>query len=188
MMSGTTFVTTTAAAGLGDGLFSGSSGNPVVPGWLGRLMFDVFFSDDAENDKYARHVRGSAGIAVFAADLEDKPHWVEVGRACQRFSLQATAMDVRPAPLNPPLEVAALQPRFARSIGIPGGRPDLVVRLVRGPEMPRCPCVDPWKPCCCWRPSIRRVKRPRRPADESGRRSSMPTCTGCNAHALQPER
>jgi len=58
MMSGRTFVTTTAAAGLGDGLVSGSSGNPVVPGWLGRLMFDAFLSDDAENDKYARHVRG----------------------------------------------------------------------------------------------------------------------------------
>ena len=125
------------AARLGDGLFAGSSGNPVVPAWLGRLMFDFFFTDEAENDKYARHVRSSAGIAVFAADLDDKPHWIEAGRAFQRFSLQATAMDVRTAHLNQPVEVAALRPQFARSIGIPGRRPDLVVRFGRGPEMPR---------------------------------------------------
>ena len=125
------------AARLGDGLFAGSSGNPVVPGWLGRLMFDFFFSDDAEDDKYARHVRSSAGIAVFASDLEDKSHWIEVGRALQRFSLQATAMDVRTAHLNQPVEVAALRPQFAKSIGMPGGRPDLVIRFGRGAEMPR---------------------------------------------------
>lgn len=125
------------AARLGDGLFAGSSGNPVVPGWLGRLMFDLFFTEDAENDKYARQVRSSAGIAVFASDLDDKAHWIEVGRAFQRFALQATAMDVRTAHLNQPVEVAALRPQFARSIGIPGGRTDLVIRFGRGPEMPR---------------------------------------------------
>jgi Nitroreductase family len=125
------------AARLGDGLFAGSSGNPVVPRWLGRLMFDLFFTEDAENDKYARQVRSSAGIAVFASDLDDKAHWIEVGRAFQRFSLQATAMGVRTAHLNQPVEVAALRPQFARSIGIPGRRPDLVIRFGRGPEMPR---------------------------------------------------
>jgi hypothetical protein len=125
------------AARLGDGLFAGSSGNPVVPGWLGRLMFDFFFSEAAENDKYARQVRSSSGIAVFVADRADKSHWIEVGRAFQRFSLQATAMNVRTAHLNQPVEVEALRAQFAKSIGIPGERPDLVIRFGRGPEMPR---------------------------------------------------
>ena len=187
MMSGRTFVTTTAAAGLGDELFSGASGNPVVPGWLGRLMFDVFFSDDAENDKYARHVRGSAGIAVFAADLEDKPHWVEVGRACQRFSLQATAMHIRPAPSISRWRSQRCSRGSPGRLAFPAGGRILSSASAAGPRCPH-PCVDPRKPCCCRRASIRRVKRPRRAADESGRRSSMPTCTGCNAHALQPER
>lgn len=31
------------AARQGDGLFTGSSGNPTVPSWLGGLMFDFFF-------------------------------------------------------------------------------------------------------------------------------------------------
>lgn len=121
----------------GDGLFSGSSGNPTTPSWLGNLMFDLFFTEKAENDKYARHVRSSAGIAVFVSDLEDKNHWIEVGRAFQRFALQATAMDVRTAHLNQPVEVASLRPHFAKSIGIASGRTDLVIRFGRGPEMPR---------------------------------------------------
>jgi len=125
------------AARQGDGLFAGSSGNPPVPGWLGGLMFDLFFTEKAENDKYARHVRSSAGIAVFVSDLEDKNHWIEVGRSFQRFALQATAMDVRTAHLNQPVEVASLRPQFSKSIGIASGRPDLVIRFGRGPEMPR---------------------------------------------------
>jgi len=125
------------AATLGDGLFSGSSGNPTAPSWLGDLMFDLFFTEDAENDKYARHVRSSAGIAVFVSEREDKHHWIEAGRAFQRFALQATAMGVRTAHLNQPVEVASLRPQFAKSIGISSGRPDLVIRFGRGPEMPR---------------------------------------------------
>ncbi|MBK8752996.1 MAG: nitroreductase family protein [Candidatus Competibacteraceae bacterium] len=125
------------AARQGDGLFSGSSGNPTAPSWLGRLMFDLFFTEKAENDKYARQVRSSAGIAVLVSDREDKYHWIEAGRAFQRFALQATAMDVRTAHLNQPVEVASLRPQFAQSIGLSGGRPDLVIRFGRGPEMPR---------------------------------------------------
>ncbi|MFZ1829395.1 MAG: Tat pathway signal protein [Candidatus Competibacteraceae bacterium] len=121
----------------GDGLFSGSSGNPTAPGWLGGLLFDWFFTEKAENDKYARQVRSSAGIAVFVSDFEDKKHWIETGRAFQRFALQATAMDVRTAHLNQPVEVASLRPQFAKSIGMTSGRPDLVIRFGRGPEMPR---------------------------------------------------
>ncbi len=125
------------AARLGDGLFSGSSGNPTAPGWLGDLMFDFFFTEKVENDKYARHVRSSAGIAVFVSEREDKSQWIEVGRAFQRFALQATAMGVRTAHLNQPVEVASLRPQFAQAIGVSTGRPDLVIRFGRGPEMPR---------------------------------------------------
>jgi hypothetical protein len=125
------------AARTGDGLYAGSSGNPTLPAWLGSLMFDLFFTEKAENDKYARHVRSSAGIAVFVSERDDKRHWIEVGRAFQRFALQATALGVRTAHLNQPIEVVAYRPEFARAIGVTQGRPDLVIRFGRGPEMPR---------------------------------------------------
>lgn len=125
------------AARYGDGLYAASSGNPVAPAWLGSLMFDLFFKEAAENDKYARHVRSSAGVAVFVSERDDRRHWVEAGRAFQRFALQATALGVRTAHLNQPVEVATLRPQFARLLGITSGRPDLVIRFGRGPELPR---------------------------------------------------
>jgi hypothetical protein len=74
----------------GDGLFSASSGSPSLPSWLGSMMFDLVFKAEAENEKYARQLASTAGIAVFVAQKDDREHWVLAGRACQRFALQAT--------------------------------------------------------------------------------------------------
>jgi hypothetical protein len=127
----------TQAAATGDGLFAASSGNPTAPTWLGRRLFDAFFTEQSENDKYARHVRSSAGIAVFVSERDDRAHWVAAGRAFQRFALQATTLGVRNAHLNQPVEVAPLRAQFARHLGVTTGRPDLVIRFGRGPVMPR---------------------------------------------------
>jgi hypothetical protein len=120
-----------------DGLFSVSSGNPAIPAWLGNLAFGWFFTAKGENDKIARQVRNSAGIAVFVGEAADKAHWVEVGRAYERFALQATALGIRNAFLNQPVEVAAVRSPFAIALGLGGQRPDLVVRFGRGPTLPR---------------------------------------------------
>ena len=121
----------------GDGLFSRASGNPSVPRWVGSPLFSAFFQTGSENEKYVKHVRSSAGIAIFASQANDKAHWIEVGRCYERFALQATALGIRNAFLNQPVEVSALRPQFASFLGIGDRRPDLVVRFGRGPEMPR---------------------------------------------------
>ncbi|GGB00966.1 Acg family FMN-binding oxidoreductase [Allosediminivita pacifica] len=124
------------ALGRRDGLFTASSGNPVLPGWLTRSLFGVLFTKEAENDKYRSHVRSSAGIAVFTGDAADPEHWIAVGRAYQRFALQATALDIRTAHLNQPVEVPRIRDELAAWMGIPGRRPDLVVRFGHGPTLP----------------------------------------------------
>jgi hypothetical protein len=120
----------------GDGLYAASSGNPSVPSWLGSLLFGLFFTPEAENDKYAKHVRSSAGIAVFISEAENPAQWIEVGRCYERFALQSAALGIRNAMLNQPVEVSALRPQFAAFLGIGGRRPDLVVRFGCGPKMP----------------------------------------------------
>lgn len=120
----------------GDGLFSATSGNPSLPNWIGPLMFDWAFSAKAENEKIARQIASSAGFAVFVATKSDPAGWVQAGRACQRFALQATALGLKHAFLNQAVEVAALRPELAALLGMPGHRPDLVMRFGRGPEMP----------------------------------------------------
>ncbi len=124
------------AVRLGDGLFAASSGNPVLPSWLGEMMLGLFFTPKAENDKYAKFLRSSAGVAVFIAEQADKASWVEVGRAYERFALEATALGVRCAFVNQPVEVVSLRTQFASFLGLGGQRPDLVVRFGRGPKLP----------------------------------------------------
>jgi hypothetical protein len=96
----------------------------------------MVFKADAENDRYARQIASSAGIAVFAAQRDDRAHWVAAGRACQRFALQATALGMKHAFLNQPVEVASLRPELARLVGLPGRRPDIVMRFGYGPALP----------------------------------------------------
>jgi hypothetical protein len=120
----------------GDGLYSASSGNPSLPPWLGNRLFDLFFTPKSENAKYAKHVRSSAGIAVFVADDASPARWIEVGRSYERFALQSAALGIRNAFLNQPVEVPTLRPQFASFLGIGALRPDLVVRFGRGPKLP----------------------------------------------------
>jgi nitroreductase len=122
-----------------DGLFSAASGNPVIPTWLGEAIFPLFFRAEAENDKYARQLRSSAGIAVFLSERADKDHWVRAGRACQRFALQATALGLKVAFINQPVEIAGLRPELATLVRMPGRRPDIVMRFGYGPALPYSP-------------------------------------------------
>lgn len=127
------------AMAAGDGLFGPASGNPALPEWVGRGLFDLVFRIGTENDKYARQMRSSAGVAVFIAERDDADHWVRAGRACQRFALQATALGLKTAFVNQPVEVASLRPELATLAGLPGRRPDLVLRFGYGPTLPYAP-------------------------------------------------
>ena len=74
---------------------------------------------------------------MFVGNAADKAHWVEVGRCYERFALQATALGIRNAMLNQPVEVPSVRPLFASAMGLAGQRPDLVVRFGRGPALPQ---------------------------------------------------
>ncbi|HUE79434.1 MAG TPA: Tat pathway signal protein [Sphingomicrobium sp.] len=120
----------------GDGLYSVASGNPALPEWLGTRAFDWLVTAKSETDRYARQMRSSAGIAIFIAQQDNREHWVLAGRACQRFALQATALGLKYAFINQPLEVVRLRPELAALVGMSGSRPDIVMRFGYGPTLP----------------------------------------------------
>lgn len=124
------------ALATGDGLFSAAGGNPNLPDWLGPTAVDWAFTAASDNTKTAAKIASSAGMAVFVGAMENAEHWVQTGRACQRFALQATALGLKHAFLNQPVEVAAFRPELASLIGMPGRRPDVVMRFGRGEAMP----------------------------------------------------
>ena len=126
----------------GDGLYGPVMGSPSVPRWLGRLAMRFGFSARKQNAKDRRHIMSSSAIAVIHSESNDKPHWVEAGRCYQRLALEATALGLKTAFINQPVEVPELRSKFARFLKLGDRRPDLVVRIGRGPEMPRslrCP-------------------------------------------------
>lgn len=120
-----------------DGLFSRSSGNPTMPAWLARPLLRMFFTEAGENKKYREHIESAAGVAVFVSEEADKSHWVAAGRACQRFGLQATALGLKYAFINQPVEVPALRSQFASFLGVGNRRPDIILRFGAGPELPK---------------------------------------------------
>jgi len=120
-----------------DGLFSRTSGNPALPAWLARPLLRLLFTEQRENAKYRDHIESSAGIAVFVSDADDRTHWVAAGRACQRFGLQATALGLKYAFINQPVEVPALRYQFASYLGVAGRRADIVLRFGVGPALPK---------------------------------------------------
>ncbi len=125
-----------AALRKGDGLFSAASGNPTLPEWLGPWLFDRVFTVKAETVKASRQMASSAGIAVFIGAEADPAAWVQVGRACQRFALQATVLGLKCAFLNQPVEVPELRTDLSALVGLPGRRPDILMRFGRGAALP----------------------------------------------------
>ncbi|WP_417673952.1 Acg family FMN-binding oxidoreductase [Pseudodonghicola sp.] len=125
------------AARHGDGLFTGASGNPSLPGWLGPRLFDLVFTATGENDKYAAQVRSSAGLIVLVAPENAPRGWVAAGRAAQRLMLQATVEGLKCAFLNQAVEVAEVRAELRGLLGLGDRRPDLVLRVGRGATLPR---------------------------------------------------
>jgi nitroreductase len=120
----------------GDGLFAPLSGNPIMPSWAAPTLFSWFFQTESENAKYLKQIDSSAGLAIFVSAAANPENWILAGRASQRFALQATALGLKHAFVNQPVEVAKFRPDLAALIGLPGRRPDLVMRFGYAAALP----------------------------------------------------
>ena len=120
----------------GDGLAGRTSGQPALPTWLAKLIIGLVLTPKAQAQTDATHIRSSAGIAVFVSSRDDKPAWVEIGRAYERFALQATALNVRAAFINQPIEVSELRSQFESWLNLEGEHALLMVRFGHGPTAP----------------------------------------------------
>jgi nitroreductase len=125
-----------AAIAAGDGLYAASSGNPTLPDWIAPTLFGVAFTVDAETQKYIEQMDSSAGVAVFTGAAATPAAWIEVGRAYQRFALQATLLGVKHAFVNQPIEETDIRSQFASHLGLDDRRPDLVIRFGYAPDLP----------------------------------------------------
>ncbi|MCU0487606.1 MAG: twin-arginine translocation signal domain-containing protein [Anaerolineales bacterium] len=118
-----------------DGLYSGCSGNPEVPRWLGK-MFVAGTKPQQQADIDAKKLRSSAGAFVIASETDDKTGWVRTGQAYERLALQMTSLNIKSAFLNQPIEVTTLRSQFQRAIGLGNAWPQLLVRFGYAETLP----------------------------------------------------
>ena len=135
-----------------DGLYSRCSGNPEVPRWLGRT-FVAGTKPEQQADADTKKLRSSPGAVVVASEADDKAGWVRTGQVYERLALQMTALDIKSAFLNQPIEVAELRSQFQSAmglgevadlrsqfqsaLGLAAAQPQLLLRFGYAPALPR---------------------------------------------------
>jgi len=98
--------------------------------------FDIGKGQAAKDHELAER---SPLLAVLGTEHDSPPAWLAAGQAMQRILLHAVAHDLTSSFLNQPVEVDALRPRLAQTIGRSGDHPQLVMRLGHGPEVEHSP-------------------------------------------------
>ena len=88
-------------------------------------------------DADAERLRSSAGAVVIGSDTDDKAAWVRAGQVYERLALQMTALNVKSALLNQPIEVAELRRQFASALGLAAAQPQLLMRFGYAADLPR---------------------------------------------------
>lgn len=121
-----------------DGLYSRCSGNPEVPRWLGQLVVATT-TPEHQADADARKLRSSPAAAVIASEADTKATWVRTGQVYERLALTTTALSIKSALLNQPIEVAGLRTQFQSAMGFGTSLPQLVIRMGYAGAMPRSP-------------------------------------------------
>ena len=132
----------------GDGLSGRVTDQPQLPKWLARVVLPVVMTAKAQVRTDTENLRSSAGIAVFVGQSDDVPSWIETGRAYERFALAATALGIRNAFINQPIEVRRLRKELHSVLGLSGKETaHLMVRYGRAPLAPyslRRPVAKVW--------------------------------------------
>ncbi|MDH4056323.1 MAG: Tat pathway signal protein [Gammaproteobacteria bacterium] len=111
-----------AAIRSGDGLSGRASGQPQLPTWLAKPIMRFVLTPQAQAKKDTVNLRSSAGIAVFIGETDERRSWVEAGQAYERFALRATALGIRNAFINQPIEVRRLRSELHSALGLRGAQ------------------------------------------------------------------
>ena len=115
-----------------DGLFTRCSGRHGAPRWLAASLEDWRLSGPSNAAHAADCARRSAGLAVLIGAGREPRHWVQIGRACERLLLHATAMNLRAAIINEPIEIRATRLELAAELGSHSRLPGVLIRFGYG--------------------------------------------------------
>jgi hypothetical protein len=113
-----------------------ASGNPEVPRWIGQLVVAGTKPQQQANTD-AKKLRSSPAAVVVASESDGKTAWVRTGQVYERMALTMTALNIKSAFLNQPIEVAAVRGQFQSATGLGAALPQLLARFGYTEAMPR---------------------------------------------------
>lgn len=111
-----------------DGLYSPCSGNPIVPRWLGQMVVSGT-TPQQQADTDDKKLQSAPGVVIIASASEGKTAWIRTGQVYERLALQMTALNIKSAFLNQPIEVAGIRGQFQSALSLGKDTPQLLVRF-----------------------------------------------------------
>lgn len=120
-----------AALDTGDGLFSGCSGNPALPQFVGEGLFGLLVTAKGQAAAIGEQMDSAPALALLVTDPDTPAGRIDTGRRLQRIGLAAAEHGLAMAHVNPALEDPASRAEVARIAGVTSGRPSLLLRLGR---------------------------------------------------------
>jgi hypothetical protein len=119
-----------------DGLYSAASGNPQVPRWMGQ-MFVAGTKPQQQADADAEKLRSSSGAVIVSSDADNPSAWVRTGQVYERLALELTALGLKSALLNQPIEVPDVRGQFQSAMKLGTSLPQLLMRYGYAAPSPR---------------------------------------------------
>lgn len=119
-----------------DGIWHASMGMPSAGRMVGNIIMKKFVSAKSEAKRWKKQIKASAGFVLFTVEKNDVEHWVNLGRAFQRFGLTATKLNINHAHVNMPCEELSVRKKVAAHFNLKNEHPLLLIRFGYSEKMP----------------------------------------------------
>lgn len=119
-----------------DGIWHASMGMPGVGRMVGNIIMKKFVSAKSEAKRWKKQIIASAGFVLFTVEKNEVDHWVNLGRAFQRFGLTSTKLNINHAHINMPCEALSVRRKIGAHFNLKNEHPLLLIRLGYSEKMP----------------------------------------------------
>ena len=117
-----------------DGLSYAVFGAPNVPRWMAEPIMAMAINAKTQNKADREKIASASHLVLFTTRENSRREWVNLGRTLQRFLLTATELGISHAYLNQPNEEAEIASEMARTLGLDGEYPTILLRIGYGKQ------------------------------------------------------
>ena len=117
-----------------DGLSYAVFGAPNVPRWMAEPIMSMAINAKTQNKADREKIASASHLVLFTTRENSRREWVDLGRTLQRFLLTATELGIAHAYLNQPNEEAEIASEMARTLGLDGEYPTILLRIGYGKQ------------------------------------------------------